>query len=597
MELDIALSYIDVILDSLKELRRIRDSWFVDGRQALPRYVRILRYAQAQHLIINSALFDKESFGVSKGRLDKLKKLRSFTERLTSSFEEETRSFNRDLEEFTNDLMPAVLHHGIGGLPDEILAMSLSTDAHSMSTYAELLERSGELQLTCRRFYSVIRSYPNCRSWNHISNSFFGSPDKQREDPNSEEHHRLKLTQLERQLRVHSVAPLDLCIHAKDQYLLSYLKRLVWPHTDRIRALEWNGCYGMPPGALTAARDDYREFPSVQTLIIRSDNFFPPWTFPQLTSLECHLIPPPGSFPLLNRCVFNYINCSVASPCCDATARFLVTTPRLQYLEFSRASWSGGCKGINTDILLPDLKALIFGSTHSSLCTRIIQSLEHPVLECLEIRDWFICLSRGQVYPSVKTLELTLEDLYTEVVLDQVHRIFPSLQRLAIRTYVGLPVWEETEAVTCIALRSLTIDLASRVDRAIATLGRLTHCCKEDWDLETLGIIRDYKRSGAELHYVEVRGYRCGKTDRVMNPTSMREAISTLFPKATVRLPEWHLRGYAEYEQVLNHSEVPSSEDEESEYSEEVDDEEAHTESEEADEGHASEASFSESSD
>lgn len=181
------------------------------------------------------------------------------------------------INDVTERIMPAILHHGLEELPEELLTDILIRDSTSDFT------RYRELRSVNNLFRSIVSSTPSC--WSHVNTRKRGTS----EMPESPVIRNASL-------------PID-----------CHLGRLTPTSTflllkDRIRSIEWHfDLYGRRKGTPLLYVDGKADLPSVKTLHIPSftpESDFPcGWTFSQLTSLECNGHLPSGPFPCLRHCL------------------------------------------------------------------------------------------------------------------------------------------------------------------------------------------------------------------------------------------------------------------------------------------------------
>lgn len=379
---------------------------------------------------------DDISLNHSKKILKSMKDLRKAAATLLADVEEE-------IQVLSMKLMPVAFYRGITSLPDEILQMILTEDVRTSDK-----PRVKILQLTCKRFNFIIKSSTDC--WFLVTN-----------------YRRITKNQL-LQLNTRRTSPIDVL----DSYhggIGRSFHEFVRHNTHRIRSLELEGNRRSGVGF----NDIYKEgkdIVSVKSLKIRDYIGYPQWTFSYLLDLDCDLIPSPNSFPLLRhwnlRCARGenihgrrvYVAHSG-----DKILDFLSSTPSLQSLCLSLDSDNLCSMSGFYSVTLCSVKSFTVNyRCYSRNNNKFMERLQLPqvyrvIFNAEAMHGLNTLFGPNTVLRTTRTLELnnvpvceekeTIKEITLLQSYDEIHHIFPELERLDIRTQ-GYLFWYNRNAIS-----------------------------------------------------------------------------------------------------------------------------------------------------
>lgn len=426
-----------------------------------------------------------------------------------------------EIAALTAAIMPAIRHHGLNDIPDELLSHILTLDVYqhdnkkARKAYGKtqknvVPERPRQLGSVSKRFRSVVFATPGCWSWI---------------DEDTPSHRQMMFKELPVDMKV----TLDKNASHLDQY------------KERIRHLEVHG----NDRSLVEL-----DFPSLNSLVLHGcgENILN-WSLYQLTSLTCSIIPPPNAFPLLTHCVldlpYRYAEdiggrLLHLEPSFEDLANFLLSTSTLQYLSIpidtrTLYNWT------NKTIPLPNLERL-----HVK-CNRLHKSFlevfDCPKLKAVDMllasfasdepftfREGFLdgTLSyKSFNVPSVANLTIQNAGKAFCVQLADIHRTFPRLRRLIVdgdfRVQVSRPNVEDHGD-------DISLDQLASVYIRVPLIDRY-----DNWT-RLISAFKWYKKKGVKLRHLEVRD---GMREEQMPNQCIFKKMATLFPTTVVRLDDY----------------------------------------------------------
>lgn len=480
-----------------------------------------------------------------------------------------------EIESLSARIMPAVLHHGLDDIPDEVLARILVQDTsmpllkrfpypfhdhHSRDRklYSKYGKRPEKLGLVNKRFRDVVSSSSEC--WSMV------------------------IERMPRR-RIFVNAPVDLRTIRFDHDVED-----IGYYQGRIRLLELQYDY-IPTGFHEKERMDLS---SVKSLIVHGDYrmWIEPDSFSQLCSLSCSYVPWETELQLTHceldipityhvmdycrrcindcKCGFNYVRPYVDNgPDYKELIKFLASVPSLRSLSFPFDTESCPDYRDSETITLPNLKYLHIKC--DCLCDRFLKALECPILEVMDVflkRNLNPELQRGSGtisissfrYPSVTHLTIRgVNNIF--VRLSDIHHTFPHLRKLVVDGELTLA----TDGVLKYGDPTLIIDeeaeLQNQGDNSSLSRLESVYLCipmqklprydsdeNQDDDIQASSVtnlahrefrcwlsstFRWYKERGAQLRYLKTTRRRLPGEESRRDHRIAKE-LSTFFPLAKI---------------------------------------------------------------
>lgn len=436
-----------------------------------------------------------------------------------------------EIAELNECIMPAVLHHGLDDIPDEVLARVLEVDAHC----AESAVRPEELRLVNKRFEAIVTSTPEC--WSKVGDD---TPRR----------------------RIFVDAPVDLDLDQAS----SFWNDVNYYH-KRIRSLKVDSRRGLYVSLLEEGIIDS------SSLRYLSSSFYP-----YLTCLTCCDIPPPCDLQLTHyeldssepitgghddngsRIVKGYE--IGRGPDYHRLTQFLASMPSLQSLSFPVDTKNYHYR--RNSITLPHLKKLFIRTNFLSY--GFLQALECPNLEVMDVLfDTFhdrqqrrvITSTPSFTIPNVKNLTIrhvTLgydleEEFFFFVEIFDIHNTFTHLRSLTIDGNFNVSLADEQLELElqrnqdgCLSLdrlESVYFHVPMLFERVNYVYDHMGECELPDsltlhnnWD-ELSRIFLWYEERGARLKYLDVKEWlREGRTKSQLDVAE----LSLSFPEARIQV-------------------------------------------------------------